>query len=1169
MGRLRSAELRAASLHPMSTTDGSADSPDPTSSPSASHPDAEQQPRPIDGASARLPVLADLDGRDRRDPTDDVDLDVADGDEPAGLPVGAIRAAVVALVAIAAAAALIAARGHGRWLVSLGLTVVAVGALILRRRMVAWYRRPWDDARMIRLAVTAATLTVTTYVSLKVMHAVPGLDDTLFWDRTPAGGDLGAHVWAPAYLRDNLLPHLRIQGWSMDWYAGLPVYRFYMVTPALATTLLDAWPGIPYGVAMKIVAASGVVSLPACCWGFGRLARFRYPMPELFAFAGLCFLLNESYTILGGNVLSTMAGEFSFSIAMSLMMLGLGLLCRALDDGRLPALAAVFLALAGITHGIVLIYTTIAAIVIVLCKCGRDLWRVFVEVVNDRRSSPTARSLVYGLLLAPAATAVGVLISEWAGISRALPVGIVLAAVVVVGALSVMLGSRSPANRVFYRRLGFAATIGALMVALSAFWVGPFLFNHEFMTDMKYGFEPGGGSYHSWREMFFDLHPHFNRLVYGLAILGLLMSILRRHVYGIAIGVTGLLAIGLTFWAQQSLPIIGLLWNPRVLPLVYMMRYLMMMVGVVELGGLIVNVVRDHRSRRELSLGAASGLTVLTGVGVLSVFLFTFQVFPIWGRTEIVTVSEATEDKAAETRRDYVVGPIRNEGAARSKADSWANYNFKGYENLNAWPEYRQLMQDMLAVADDHGCGRALWEIDNRESGRDGYYGNGRYGTTMALMLLPFWTDGCIASSEGLYFEASGTTPYHFLTAAAASNRASNPVRQLRYTNNDGELAVDLLRELGVNYYLATTEEAIAAAEAQPELQLIARSGVRDDDPAESAFTAKWYIYQVADSDLVVPLRTQPVVVNSRPGDTRECWLEVGTSWFLNQDEWAAVPAADGPDEWQRIDVAIDADRLDPLTQPAGPDCGDPYFGNNGRQRKVNVVQPASEFEPVALPEVEVSNVVKGQESVAFDVSRPGVPVLVRVSYFPNWEVSGADGPYRIAPNFMVVIPTDTHVELRYNAYSTKDKAFYGLTLVGLIAGVVISRRKRFDFGEDDLPRAPVPVGARIAFDGGRAADRERAAGGPLGGDLPLPGPGPDSTPSAEAFPAMVRPTPPELGSGDESSGDDSGDVALRDEFGDELADWFDGFDDEPGDGELAHDELDDDGLGPGDSDRR
>jgi hypothetical protein len=39
-------------------------------------------------------------------------------------------------------------------------------------------------------------------------------------NNTPTGGDLGAHVWGPAYLRDHLLPSLRLTGWSMDWYSS-------------------------------------------------------------------------------------------------------------------------------------------------------------------------------------------------------------------------------------------------------------------------------------------------------------------------------------------------------------------------------------------------------------------------------------------------------------------------------------------------------------------------------------------------------------------------------------------------------------------------------------------------------------------------------------------------------------------------------------------------------------------------------------------------------------------------------------------------------------------------------------------------------------------------------------------------------------------------------------
>ena len=73
-------------------------------------------------------------------------------------------------------------------------------------------------------------------------------------------------------------------------------------------------------------------------------------------------------------------------------------------------------------------------------------------------------------------------------------------------------------------------------------------------------------------------------------------------------------------------------------------------------------------------------------------------------------------------------------------------------------------MKRWTGLGQTEGCGRALWErIDNG------------YGTTMALMLLPFWTDGCIGSSEGLFFEASGTTPYLFITADAMSRERRTP----------------------------------------------------------------------------------------------------------------------------------------------------------------------------------------------------------------------------------------------------------------------------------------------------------------------------------------------------------------------------------------------------------
>ncbi len=266
-------------------------------------------------------------------------------------------------------------------------------------------------------------------------------------------------------------------------------------------------------------------------------------------------------------------------------------------------------------------------------------------------------------------------------------------------------------------------------------------------------------------------------------------------------------------------------------------------------------------------------------------------------------------------------------------------------------------MSTMKQIGEERGCGRALWE---HQTGDD----VSSYGTPMALMLLPFFTDGCIGSMEGLYFEASGTTPYHFLTAAAGSKQASNPVRRLAYENNDVDLAVRYMQDLGIRYYMAFRPEVIAQADANPDLTSLRQVG-------------PWTIYEVADSDLVVPLTTNPVVVEGKGnsalpihiGREREGWLELGTSWFQHPEDWAALPAASGPADWQRIATKVDGAPTD--------------------DRNLARLKPAEPIEQSTLPPVVVSDVQTGDDSISFSVDQVGVPVLVKASYFPNWQVEG------------------------------------------------------------------------------------------------------------------------------------------------------------------------------------
>jgi hypothetical protein len=101
--------------------------------------------------------------------------------------------------------------------------------------------------------------------------------------------------------------------------------------------------------------------------------------------------------------------------------------------------------------------------------------------------------------------------------------------------------------------------------------------------------------------------------------------------------------------------------------------------------------------------------------------------------------------------------------------------------------------------------------------------------------------------------------------------------------------------------------------------------------------------------------------------------------------------------------------------------------------------------EPISVVNTElatVTDVVQGRSSVSFRVDKVGTPILVRTSYFPNWGVSGAKGPYRVAPNMMVVVPTDNEVKLSFG-WSFLDVLAYVLSIGGIAVLVRWRRTSR------------------------------------------------------------------------------------------------------------------------------
>ena len=160
------------------------------------------------------------------------------------------------------------------------------------------------------------------------------------------------------------------------------------------------------------------------------------------------------------------------------------------------------------------------------------------------------------------------------------------------------------------------------------------------------------------------------------------------------------------------------------------------------------------------------------------------------------------------------------------------------------------------------------------------------------------------------------------------------------------------LRQLGVSYYVTFSPESRQWAAAQ--------EGELRDVASDSA----WTIWQVPGASVVAPVRR---VRAAGPGDGYSSWLDEltdSTAWVL-----------------------------------AEPGDADLRFRSAA---------------PGKLPPVK--NVTLEHRIVRFEAAALGVPHVVRVGFFPNWRAYGADGPYHVLPGFMLVVPRQTSVMLRFES---------------------------------------------------------------------------------------------------------------------------------------------------------
>ena len=777
---------------------------------------------------------------------------------------------------------------------------------------IARLRRLLDPAALATFIVVAG---VTAFV---IAQLQPGL---ILGPNMDVGGDTAAHVVAVSYFIHHLLAHGLLAGWDPGWFGGFPAYVFYFPLPAVliaSGSLVTS-----YAVAFKIVTVLGTVFLPLAAWAFGRLAGFAQPVPALMSAATVPFLFNFApsntavyfpWNIDGGTIASTLAGEFSFSLALTFAVLFLGVFVYSLRTGRYRWLAALLFALTLLCH------------------------------------------VIPGLFAGGAAAIIAVARWERRGVRNLVIVGV----------------------------------LGALV---AAFWLLPFAAYLDYSSSMNFG---------RVGDVYAQLFPaNGEQAVQWLAAIGLAVAVWRRQRIALALAAMAGASVAAFCWLPS-----GLVYNGRWLPFWYLTTALLAAYAVGELGRTAFSALGQSWLHPVFTglFGAAVSVALIAGwLGVLPFYPATGSVNPV---------------------------------------DSWAQWNYSGYQAKPGWPEFSRVIAMLEKAAATHGCGRLDYEYSPNTTDA--------FGSTLVPMSFPMWTNGCIDSAEGLYYESSTSNHFHFLDQAELSLQASNPVVGLPYRSLDVADGIRHLQLTGVRYFLADSPTVETDAARDPALVEVASTpesaAVVDGSGTTGESQPRWVLYLIRDSALVVPLRYEPVV---EVGLTKTQWqATTAITWYQNPRYWPVPIVSGGPASW-------------PHAKPG------------------TLLLPAASRR---VPTTTVSHIVYTDSTVSFRVGRLGVPVLVKVPYFPNWTAAGATGPYEATPNLMVVVPHSHHVVLHYGTTFVDwlGGIASGLGIVGLAA---VAR-----FGTGARPAAPGsgsppadPPGSADPASGEPAFDTADADGASLG----------------------------------------------------------------------------------------
>jgi len=693
--------------------------------------------------------------------------------------------------------------------------------------------------------------------------------DLVFTNTLPTGGDMGAHIVPTNFFVDNLFKNFSLRGWSNDWFAGYPLYYFYFPFPPIIVSLISFI--LPFSIAFKMMVILSQIVLVLSVERLFSLESKKYSV--IGTIAGMVYIFTESFTIYGGNLASTLAGQYSFTFSLAFVLLGI----------------------------------------------------YFLKSNNDKSLIMSAMFMGFSIL------------------SHIIPFMIFLP----------------------YYAYHFLASKRDMFIKISGFLIFLFIslrFAYSLIINLEYTTNMSYTPYTKISDLIKpDVLPFFILLV--IALITFRIKKFNQH-FSLALYLI-IFSMTIFFYGPESA-----LWNGRVVPFFNMGVLLLSFQIIKELFSVLNKALLNQNFLKTFNF-------LLSTILIYNFYERWFQYYEIFTLSSIVILIFLLLILVINFENNLNSITFVIAISSISFLPHWINWNFTGYEHKPQWIDIEQLYSGLNKLEP----GRIMWEPNSDLN---------KYGTPMVLMTIPYFTQH--QSMEGLYFDSSITTPFHFLTVSGLAERPSNPVGGLSYINGDFNKGIRLMKELGIDYYVAYTDSIKDKSRINSELNFLFSTEVFE-------------VYQL-DSSKIELIDNELYVY-------------------------------DNPNLLDRILNSTIRERV----QNSFFDQAYVAFKNETNYKVIEGLE-FSKINKIENSNLEVKNLKIDSKSISFETNSPNQLHLIKVSYFPNWKIIDGEGPYRISPSFMAVVPNSNSVSLVFENSGTEKTLNY-LSFISLSMAIIIFNRKR------------------------------------------------------------------------------------------------------------------------------